>query len=166
MRKNLCQLLLVSTAIIYTSLSYAAQPFPGLQKLMNQTELRKTGVNKLSRDELDALNKWLSDYMNHSKNNIGSGPADMSREDSGQVFNQRIRHEPRLIVSQIDGDFNGWSKNTVFHLKNGQVWQQRYDANLNYRAVNPKVEIRKNFFGFYVLHIIGTSYQVGVRRIK
>lgn len=166
MKKNLYQLLLVSAAITYASLSYAAQPFPGLQKLMNQTELRKTGVNKLSRDELDALNTWLSQYLAGNKNNTGDTTAATRGEDSGRHTGRKTKHQPELIVSRIDGDFNGWSKNTIFHLKNGQVWQQRYDANLHYRAVSPKVEIRKDFFGFYLLHIVGTSFKVGVRRIK
>lgn len=166
MNNHLNRLLLLA-AFIFVSTSSVAGPFPGLQKIMNQAEIRKTGINKLSREELDALNKWLSQYMNGDINSAKAGSAAVSEANFGLEETKRERKpQPKLIISQIEGDFNGWSDGTIFRLKNGQVWQQRYKSTLHYRAVNPKVEIKKSLFGFYMLHIIGTSFEVGVRRIK
>lgn len=163
---NIRNQLLLLTAFTFISLPCVADPFPGLQNVMDQAEINKTGINKLSREELDALNKWLSQYMNGNTNNAKTGSAAASEANFGLDRKREKKPQPKLIVSQIEGNFNGWSDNTIFRLKNGQVWQQRYKSTLHYRAVNPKVEIKKSLFGFYMLHIIGTSFEVGVRRIK
>ena len=49
------------------------------------------------------------------------------------------------VKSCIDGEFDGWTGNTVFTLCNGQVWQQsQYKSTYNY-AYKPNVLIILRF---------------------
>ncbi|HEY0283079.1 MAG TPA: hypothetical protein VGC27_10705 [Rhizomicrobium sp.] len=62
----------------------------------------------------------------------------------------------RLIESQIDGDYNGWTGNTIYKLVNGQVWQQ-VDAHYHYHySYSPKVMIYPTN-GSFKIHVDGDS---------
>ena len=59
------------------------------------------------------------------------------------VSDKKVRVEPLydVIESRIDGDFNGWDKDKVYKLENGDVWQQSsYHYEYKY-AYNPEVII-------------------------
>ncbi|HEV2613212.1 MAG TPA: hypothetical protein VGV92_00715 [Gammaproteobacteria bacterium] len=45
------------------------------------------------------------------------------------------------IHTQIAGQFDGWHGDTVFHLSDGQVWQQAEPGEFNYSAKDPHVTI-------------------------
>jgi len=71
-----------------------------------------------------------------------------------------------VIESQIDGDFEGWEGETIYQLRNGQIWQQAsYHYHYHY-AYAPKVIIYKDS-GTYKMQVIGDNDQpIAVRRIK
>ena len=72
---------------------------------------------------------------------------------------------PDLIESRIDGDFEGWSGETIFKLDNGQIWQQvTYSYTYRY-AFRPKVFIIK-VHGAYKMIVEGISQSIFVRRLK
>jgi len=77
---------------------------------------------------------------------------------SGTVFAQTIE-------SRIDGNFEGWTGDTVFTLINGQIWQQaEYNYYYHY-AYNPKVVIFKDGSYYYMI-VDGTNRKIKVKRIK
>lgn len=154
---NVKKRLVISLGLfIFSSAVSTAEEFPGLEKLMNESQLKQTGVEKLTPEELEALNKWINRYLGNE-----------IRVVEKQIKQAKIEKEkPKRIVSQISGEFTGWRGNTIFRLKNGQVWQQRHQGTLHYKAVEPKIEITRNFLGFYVLQVVGTSYSIGVKRIR
>ena len=112
----------------------------------------------------NTLNDWLRNYS--------AGTAETAKVEARAEVVQEVRaretaaKQTERIVSQIQGEFTGWKGKTVFPLKNGQVWQQRIGGQLSHKAVEPKVEITKNLLGFYVMHLVGTSYTVGVKRVN
>lgn len=70
-----------------------------------------------------------------------------------------------VIESRIDGDFEGWSGDTIFKLQNGQIWQQ---VNYHYRysyKYSPKVIIFRAGSG-YKMKVDGVSGEVQVKRIR
>jgi len=142
----------------------AAESFPGVEKLMTPEQLKSTGLNKLTPAELKSLNDWLRNY---SAGTVESAKVEARAEVVHEVRAQEAEaNQAERIVSQIQGEFRGWSGKTTFPLKNGQVWQQRSNGQLYYKAVEPKVEFTKNLLGYYVMKIIGTTYAVGVKRIN
>jgi hypothetical protein len=72
---------------------------------------------------------------------------------------------PGIIETQIDGDFTGWSGDTVFKLLNGQIWQQSsYAYTYSYRYA-PKVTIFKNG-PTYEMQVEGVDTRIKVKRLK
>ena len=72
----------------------------------------------------------------------------------------------KSITSRIDGEFTGWSGETVFPLENGQVWQQIQSGRMSWRADRPEVTIKRGMFGSYMLRVKGVNKSVRVRRIE
>jgi hypothetical protein len=70
-----------------------------------------------------------------------------------------------VIESQIDGEFTGWDGETIFKLRNGQVWQQSSYAYLYRYAYAPKVLIYR-IGGGYKMQVDGISTEIAVRRIR
>jgi hypothetical protein len=72
---------------------------------------------------------------------------------------------PDLIESRIEGDFEGWTGETIFKLDNGQIWQQiGFDHTYRY-AFRPKVMIVKTK-GTYKMKVDGVDRTIFVKRIK
>lgn len=90
----------------------------------------------------------------------------VSGEQAFGMERQLEQQTPDEITSRIIGEFHGWNGKTIFRLENGQVWQQSNSGRVVYHANNPKVTIKKGFFGSYRLYVEGLNASVAVRRIK
>lgn len=139
-----------------TAAENPAQDFPGLERLMNVEQFRKTGLTKLSDSELEALNQWLLTYT--------AGDAHIL-----QGTNAAVREAEKNIemTSRISGDFVGWTGKTLFSLKNGQVWQQRLAGRYRYVGpANPEARISKNALGFYKMTLVESGVSIGVKPVR
>ncbi len=68
--------------------------------------------------------------------------------------------------SQIDGNFEGWDGDTIFKLRNGQIWQQsEYDYEYNYEF-SPNVLIYPSEYGGWRMKVERMSNSIGVKRLK
>jgi hypothetical protein len=131
--------------------------FPGLRELMTEEEFREMGLERLSPEELEALDAWLLRYT--------AGEAQVLMQQKREVI--REAEKDFEIVSRVRGDFRGWSGDTLFQLENGQVWRQRLAGRYAYNGPpNPEVRIEKNFFGFYTLTVIETGRGIGVSLLQ
>ncbi len=85
-----------------------------LQRLMDSKEFDAAGLNKLSPGEIRSLDRWISEF-------------------AFALLRPRQGDCSPAIESTIDGEFNGWSGDTIFKLTNGQIWQQAsYDYEYEY----------------------------------
>ena len=70
-----------------------------------------------------------------------------------------------IIESKIDGEFNGWEGETIFQLRNGQIWQQ-IDGRYKYKyKYSPKV-LLINRGRHYEMQVDGMDATVKVVRLK
>ena len=70
-----------------------------------------------------------------------------------------------LIESQIEGEFTGWSGDTIFKLTNGQLWQQAsYSYTYSYKY-RPSVMIFSTSRG-YELQVDGMDQRIVVKRLR
>lgn len=133
----------------------AGSSFPGIEALMTPEEYRAAGLQKLTPEERKALNGFLIRY---------------TAEDSQVLLNndEEVKKavEEQEIISVIQQPFKGWSGDTIFHLENGQIWQQRQAGNYPYRGSSPEVRITKNFMGFYKMELVENGKAVAVKRLK
>jgi hypothetical protein len=123
---------------------------------MSPEEFSASGLDKLSDKELEALDDWLLLYT--------AGEAAILREDNTEV---REAAKEAEILTRIEGDFRGWSGDTVFRLENGQVWRQRLQGKYRYSGPpNPEVKIQRNFLGFYMMTVVESGKSVGVKLVR
>ena len=125
-----------------------------IRELMTTQEFAASGLSRLSNDEMDAINRWLARYTaQDAAEMLNISPAVSEIESAG-------------IKSKIDGEFSGWNGPTRFPLKNGQIWETRSTRRYNYSAVDPDVEITRNFLGIYRMRLVDTGKAINVRRIR
>jgi hypothetical protein len=126
------------------------QRFPGIQKLMSHEDFTKSGLTKLNDAEIEALNGWLQKL---SQSFAESYAAKLSKEANS------------VIETQIDGDFEGWTGETIWKMANGQVWQQaEYSYSYSY-AFSPNVLIYRGSEG-WKMKVEGESDEIAVKRVK
>ena len=122
------KLLTVILSLILPLSVIAAEGFSSLEEQMSGKEFTATGLNKLTPEELEALNNWI---RRHSVATLdqpkgGSYTADAGTEGDQRGFkNKNDSKEDRSeINSRIKGNFAGWNGHTVFVLENGMIWEQ------------------------------------------
>ena len=161
MRKLILALLTTTTLAGAPSLlaAEAEEKFPGIRTLMNDEQFNATGLDKLSPEELKALDAWLLRYT------AGEAQELLLTNDEVQEVEEQIE-EDFVLNAKIKPPFSGWRGDTVFYLDNGQIWRQRLSGKHFYSGDETDVVIKKNFFGFYVLTLTATGKSVGVTRVK
>ena len=70
------------------------------------------------------------------------------------------------LESRVVGEIRNLRQGTRFTLENGQVWQQVERTRRNYRATNPRVEIKEGFMNSYRMSLEGLNGRIRVRRVK
>ncbi|MGQ0801970.1 MAG: hypothetical protein ACT4NL_17880 [Pseudomarimonas sp.] len=143
-----------------------AQDFSSLEERMSASEFKAAGLEKLSADELNALNLWLRQRATTSV--AGSNAYSAAQPDPNDL--RGLPSAPSAdgdIVSRIPGVFKGWSGRTRFELENGQVWEGLPENDsLAVNLVDPVVRIKKGLVGTWFLKVDGYNKAAKVRRIR
>jgi hypothetical protein len=156
-------LLTIAMALSFTASLAVAADFSSVEEQMSAREFKDTGLDKLSPEELAALNAWIKN----------------KRPAAGQVYDRAADDKVRvgfvdssareIITSNIIGEFTGWRGGTTFKLENGQVWEQAEGGELAgiKPMSNPKVTIRPALIGSaWKLQVEGYNSTVRVKRVK
>lgn len=171
MKKILVALLTLTTAFS----ALAADGFSSLEEQMTGREFMATGLNKLSQEELDALNNWL---RAHSLGTIDApasaavAAASPSPEPSAAGGDRRglssdDGKDDEPIRSAILGEFKGWDGQTIFKLENGMIWVQSDKDKFYVKDLeNPIAVIESGMFGSWQLHVEGYKSECKVKRIQ
>jgi hypothetical protein len=157
--------LTVLTIAISTS-AMAQQAFSSLEEQMKGKEFEAAGLDKLTAEELAALNNWI---RSHSLATLEEG-----RAVSGTGGNTRgveiksIKDMPRTTInSRLVGDFTGWDGQTTFRLENGMVWQQADKDKFYVKAIsNPVVTIEPRALKTWRLSVEGYDSKCKVKRLE
>jgi len=118
-----------------------------LQTMMSPDEFKAAGLEKLSPEELQNLNKFLQGFRTETLAKAAKA-ASIEKLD--------------LIVSSVDGEFSGLKGRTVIRLANGTAWRQA-NPDDTYKGAGrpgeyvnlPAVVMKKGLFG-YKMRIAGT----------
>ncbi len=135
---------------------------------MSASEFKAAGLEKLSAEELTALNEWLRERAATSSAAAASNASFAAQPDPNDQ--RGLRNAPATdgdIVSRIPGVFKGWSGRTRFVLENGQVWEGLADSgSLSVDLVDPVVRIKKGLIGTWYLSVDGYNTTAKVRRVQ
>lgn len=156
MRITLTPCLLVVLAIAPISLSAQGSKSLTIDQVMTPQELKTAGIASLSLAQREALNEWLNRYT-------------MSVLMEANKFTKAEKRSSQCdpaIESQIDGDFKGWEGETIYHLRNGQIWQQSsYHYHYHY-AYAPEVTIYSSGPGCRMIVKDDDDEPISVRRLN
>ena len=118
-----------------------------IKEMMSPEEFKAAGLNKLSADELQKLDAWLQGYRQVTE---------QAAEKKATARASRTKMD--LIVSRIDGQFNGLTGRTIIRLEDGTVWKQA-NADDRYRSRvtdHPAAAVIHGVFG-YKMQVEGTQ---------
>lgn len=151
-----CAFSLIATSAI-------AKEFSSVEEQMSSREFKAAGLDKLSPEELAALNAWIRTNQPGS----GSGvPYNRAQDDLIRIgFEDSQARE--LITSNIIGEFKGFASGTTIKLENGQSWRVESGELDGIGAMtNPKVTIRPGLLGGWRMQVDGYNSVAKVKRIK
>jgi len=118
-----------------------------IQQMMSPAEFKAAGLGKLSSEELEKLNAWLQGYRE---------VAEQKAEKKATARAERTKLD--LLVSRVDGQFNGLTGRTVIRLEDGTVWKQaNADDRFRPRVTDrPAAAVIHGIFG-YKMTVEGTG---------
>lgn len=130
-----------------------------LQERMSYAQFKRMGLDKLSPEQLKALNTWLRTHGEQGPSMDAAAPA----RTRATAPAGKAPANGKDIHTRIAGTFRGWDSDTVFTLANGQRWQVADDSEMMMHSLdNPKVTLHKGFFGSWLLSVDGTHQSVRV----
>jgi hypothetical protein len=145
----------------------AAQQFSSLEERMSAADFQRAGLDKLSPEELAALNAWLQrDAATRVPPPSVAPGTDRAGFPVGGLLDGSSG--PDRIVSSITGTFRGWEGgDDEFTLDNGQVWRTIESSSRFRQTVqNPRIIIERGLFDAWFLRVDGFNERVRVRRVK
>ena len=125
----------------------------GLNTWFSEEQIQAFGLSALTPDQKQALSDWIDEKLADATHKMEDEASQPRREETASEFE-----------ATVIGEVDGWSGRGVFKLDNGQVWVQRGNERSNKRMSNPKVSIKQNFLGFYVMTFHSTGQKVRVKR--
>ncbi len=144
-----------------------AQEFSSLEERMSAAEFKAAGLDKLSAEELAALNAWLGREVDETAQAVAATRGPATPVDRRGF--EGAGHDYSDIETRIAGEFTGWDgRDGRFVLTNGQVWQS-VDPGSRLAGVkldSPLVRIEPGAFNSWYLTVEGYNTRVKVRRVK
>jgi hypothetical protein len=110
-----------------------------IEQIMTPGEFKAAGLNKLSPEELQKLNAWLQGYREVTEKTATKKATEVAS-----------RTKLDMLVSRVDGSFNGLTGRTVIRLEDGTVWKQA-NAEDRYRPKvtdHPAAVVIHGIFGY------------------
>jgi hypothetical protein len=178
MNKLLIALLILSASLapaLTPSLAYGAdEGFSTLEEQMTGEEFKTAGLDKLTQQELDALNGWIRrrslatlDAATPAATAGAAAAVDPPAADRRGLKGEDEDEARTPITNRIVGKFSGWDGQTVFKLENGMIWAQTDKDKFYIKEVeNPAVLIDPKMFGSWRLSVEGHDAECRVERIQ
>lgn len=160
---------MLRSALLFASLLLAATTagaaeFSSLEERMSEQEFRAAGLDRLSAEELAALNAWLR------TKGVSAGAAATSDrtgfKSSGGLLGDNSG-QSAIEGVRIKGEFRGWEPGDVIVLNNGQAWRVDEDSGFSIPAVqDPIVTIEPAMLGSWLLNVEGYNRKARVTRVR
>jgi hypothetical protein len=107
-----CAIVLFACVLFACCFAVAATEWVDLQKRLTPEQMRATGLDTLSAEQLALLNRLLRDAA------AASAEADARAEKKSF-----LGVDPGPIATRLVGTLSGWEPGTEFELANGQRWK-------------------------------------------
>jgi len=148
----------------------AAEGFASLEEQMSGKEFTAAGLNKLTTEELEALNNWIRRHSVATLDQPKDGNyevATVQGDERGFKSKKKSKQDRLPITSRVKGSFTGWDGHTLFALENGMIWEQSDKEKFYIQEVqNPEITIQPGRFGTWRLSVDGHDSNCRVKRIQ
>lgn len=130
---------------------------PPLEDSLSHNEFIRAGLDRLSPEQLAALNALLAERMTCNP-----------RAERNQAGSDAIARDRNVTIrARLVGDFTGWDDGTVLTLDNGQRWRVMEDEPYRTaRITAPEVVIERGILGGWVLTLAGSKDIVHVAPVE
>ncbi|MEM1412288.1 MAG: hypothetical protein AAGH19_08005 [Pseudomonadota bacterium] len=156
-------LVFIALSTLVLASAHAQQGFSTIEERMTGKEFTSAGLDKLSDEELAALNDWLRSHSVATLENRSQEYADTRGFESQALADL----DDSDVTSPIKGEFRGWTGDTVFELENGMIWQQVETGSFAIPATTGAVAIiDKGLFNSWRMRIEGYNKSIRVERIQ
>jgi len=121
-----------------------------IQQMMTPEEFKAAGLDKLSSEELQKLDAWLQGYRQTTEKKASEVAEKKASERTAKT-------KLDMLVSRVDGSFEGLKGRTVIKLEDGTAWKQA-NAEDRFRPTvtdHPGAAVTHTIFG-YKMRIEGT----------
>ena len=121
-----------------------------IQQMMTPEEFKAAGLDKLSSEELQKLDAWLQGYRQTTEKKAGEIAEKKASERTAKT-------KLDMLVSRVDGSFEGLKGRTLIKLEDGTAWKQA-NAEDRFRPSvtdHPGAVVSHTIFG-YKMRIEGT----------
>jgi len=149
----------------------ASEGFSSLEEKMSGKEFTATGLDKLTPEELRALNNWIRSRsvatLDQPKDGSDALPSGTKGDARGFDKVKKSEKDRSPITPRVKGSFTGWNGHTVFDLENGMIWEQDdKDKFYTQEMQNPEITIKPGMFGSWHLSVAGHKSSCKVKRIQ
>jgi len=93
------------------------QPYVDIERRLTAEQLRATGLDRLSPEQLKLLNGLLREDV------VKAVEASKTETETERANSSLIGLNDQPIRSRLKGAVTGWEPGTVFELENGQTWK-------------------------------------------
>ncbi|UNK49039.1 hypothetical protein MNR01_15070 [Lysobacter sp. S4-A87] len=139
---------------------HAAQNYVALERRLSAEQMRATGLDALSPEQLALLNQLLSEDQGAL---VEAAVAERAADDVGRR-DQRTAATP--VTASVQGEVRAWSRGDAVLLDNGQRWRViEGNLYLGKPVTNPKVTLSPGFMGAWYMQVEGQSSRLKVQRV-
>ena len=112
------------------ALAWAQAPYVKLEQRLSPEQLRATGLDTLTPEQLALLNRLLDEQTRATVQAVRTEAKAEAQAEAAATGTQRDPDPSRFIgladepiASRAKGTITGWEPGTEFTLENGQVWK-------------------------------------------
>lgn len=161
--------------LITSTTAFADTSFPGVTSIMSLKEFHAAGLDKLSPEQLKALDGAI---MRHFEGAVKTA----AKQEANKIASETIALEeersllqrfglPSLSLTQdwrnkpaLTGRVTRWVGGNSFQLENGQIWEG--GEPIVYELVDKEIEISPRPNGQFALVVDGKNTTIRIRRVK
>ena len=119
------KIVLAGSLALLAMAAVAAEGWVRIEQRLTPAQMRETGLDKLSAEQLARLNEILANEDSAGRVDAAAveRKADAERRGADLGAGGYIGMDAERITTRIEGRVEGWEPGTEFHLANGQVWK-------------------------------------------
>ncbi len=150
---------MIACVVLMAGAVSAATPYVPLEQRLSTEQLRETGLDTLSAEQLKKLNAILADAPAQATAPVPVAPAVAAvaapaAAASSSADRPLLGFNEKPIPGRLKGTLTGWEEGTVFTLDNGQQWKVlKGHMKLPKPLIDPAVKLVPGIAGRWFLQV-------------